>query len=295
MFIKKILLVVLVAINSYTILAQNNVNYSLYNYSLNLVNPSFAGQKSNTEFLVNSRIQWVGISESPKTNTFSLNVPFNSGIGVGFSIINDKIFVFNQTRVALDFSYKLKFSEELDLQFGIKAQGNIYSGEINKIKTEESNDVFFNEEINKFSPNFSIGGAIVHEKYFTHLSINNILKDTRYGDFNSSKNIKRFNVRLGGGYTFDLNNSLTLKPSTIIFIEEGTPLFFDVNTSLEFNKRYQVGVSYSWNNSVQINGLIAASKWIQLGYGYSLYINDLSSHQNGTHEFMMLFNMDEIF
>lgn len=294
MFFKRILLL-LITINSFAILAQNNVNYSLYNYSLNLVNPSFAGQKNNTELLVNSRIQWVGISESPKTHTFSLNVPFKSGVGVGFSVINDKIFVFNQTRVALDFSYKLKVSEELDLQFGIKAQGNIYSGEINKIKTEESNDVFFNDEINKFSPNFSIGGAIVHEKYFTHLTINNILKDTRYEDLNTSKNVKRLTIALGGGYMFELNNNLILKPSTVFFIEEGTPLFFDINTSLEFNKKHQVGISYSWNNAIQINGLVTATKWIQLGYGYSLYINDLSSHQNGTHEFMMLFNMDEIF
>lgn len=294
MFLKKIILVI-ITINSFVVFGQNDVDYSLYNYSLNLINPAFAGQKNNTELLINSKMQWVGIKDAPRTSTFSLNIPFKSGLGVGFSVINDKISVFNQTKVALDFSYKVKLTNDHDLQFGLKALGNIYSGDINTIKTEDQNDVFFAESVNKFSPNFTIGGAIVHENYYTHLSINNLLTDDRYESVKNSKNTNRFNVSLGGGYTFELNNSLKLTPSTLVRIEEGTPMSFDVNGTLEINDKHNVGLSYFWNNSIQLNGLASVSNWIKLGYGYRLYINNLSSEQSGTHEFIALFNMDDIF
>ncbi|MCG8732331.1 hypothetical protein G1K75_12735, partial [Tenacibaculum finnmarkense] len=51
MLLKKLTFVLLITL-AYTGIAQNNVDYSLYNYSLNLVNPAFAGQKNNTELLI---------------------------------------------------------------------------------------------------------------------------------------------------------------------------------------------------------------------------------------------------
>ena len=294
MFLKKIILLFII-VNSCNLIAQNSIDYSLYNYSLNLINPAFAGQKSNTELLINSKTQWVGVDDAPRTMSFSLNMPFKKKLGVGVNVINDKIFIFNQTTVALDFSYKVKITSDHDLQFGLKVQGNIYNAEINKIKTEQQNDVFFAEAVNKFSPNFTVGVAIVHEDYYTHISIINILIDDRYKRLNTSENSNLFNVFLGGGYTFELNNNLKLTPSTLVRIEEGTPMSFDVNGTLEINKKYNLGLSYFWNNSLQINGLVSIYNWIKLGYGYRLYTNYLSSEQSGTHEFIALFNMDVIF
>ncbi|WP_435261651.1 PorP/SprF family type IX secretion system membrane protein [Tenacibaculum sp. nBUS_03] len=294
MFLKKII-VVFSIICSPIVWGQSNVDYSLYNYSLNLINPAFAGQKQHTELLVNSKMQWIGIKDAPRTSTFSLNVPFKSGLGIGVSVINDKIFIFNQTNIALDFSYKVKLTDDHDLQFGFKAIGNIYNGDINKIRIEEQNDEFFADAINKFSPNFTLGGAIVHQNYFMHMSINNVLVDNKYEELNNSKNSGRFNTSLGGGYTFIINDNLKLTPSTLVRVEEGTPLSFDLNGTLEINEKHNVGLSYFWNNSIQVNGVASLSNWIKLGYGYRLYTNGLGSEQNGTHEFIALFNMDDIF
>ncbi|WBX72549.1 PorP/SprF family type IX secretion system membrane protein [Tenacibaculum pacificus] len=144
--------------------SQNNVNYSLYNYNLNLINPAFAGQENKTSILINSKTQWAGIPDAPKTSTISLNIPLKENIGIALNIINDKIFIFNQTQISLDASYKLKVSENHQVLFGIKAQANLYSGEFNTIKTEVENDAFFAESINNFSPNFAFGTALIHLK-----------------------------------------------------------------------------------------------------------------------------------
>ena len=282
-------------LSSLTILAQSNVDYSLYNYSMNLINPAFAGQKSYTELLINSKMQWSGIKDAPRTSTFSLNIPYENRLGLGLNVINDKVFVFNQTRVALDFSYKVALTQNHNLQLGLKAIGNIYSGDINSIKIEEQNDAFFAEAINRFSPNFSLGAAIVHKNYFTHLSINNLFVDHKYEKPNNDESPNRFNISLGGGYTFSLNENLKIIPSTLLRIEEGTPLSLDVNGTLEIKEKHHVGFSFFWSNSIQINGLTSLTKGIKLGYGYRLYTNELSSEQKGTHEFIALFNMNDVF
>ena len=294
MYLKKTIIIVVSIFWVSIVYGQTNVDYSLYSYSLNLVNPAFAGQQKNTELIVNSKMQWVGIKDAPRTSTFSLNMPFKNGLGIGFSVINDKVFVLSQTKLALDISYQLKLAETHKLQFGIKALANIYNGDINKIKTEEQNDQLFAEAINKVSPNFTIGAAITTDDYFMHLSINNILIDNKYETIIGSKKSNRLDISIGGGYSFILNNNLMLTPSTLIRVEEGAPLFFDINGVLEINKKYNIGLSYTWNNSFHINGLLPVVDWIQLGYGYRLYTNDLRTEQNGTHEFIAVLNLDNI-
>lgn len=294
MSFQKILLVTTLILN-FCAFSQNKVSYSLYNYNLNLINPAFAGQKNHTSILINSKSQWVGIPDAPKTNTISLNIPLNEHVGAGLNIINDKVFIFNQTQISLDASYKLKVSDNHNLLFGIRGQANLYSGDFNTIKTEVNNDAFFAESINTFSPNFSIGTALIHESYYIHTTINTLLIDDRYKELNNSKKEKKLNMNIGGGYIIKLNDYLKLTPSTLITIVQGTPLVFDLNTDIEIKEKYNLGLSYSFNNSIQINGKITTTEWIDLGYGYSMYTNKISPYQSGTHEFFALFNLDTIF
>ncbi|MCG8751314.1 type IX secretion system membrane protein PorP/SprF [Tenacibaculum finnmarkense] len=280
---------------SFCAVSQNKVNYGLYNNNLNLINPAFAGQADNTSILINSKTQWVGVTDAPKTSTVSLNIPLKENIGIALNIINDKIFVFNQTQISLDASYKLKVSRDHDISFGIKAQANLYSGEFNTIKTAAENDAFFAESVHNFSPNFSMGAALIHDDYYLHATLNTLLIDQRYKDLNTSKNKSKLHMNIGGGYTIKLNNYLNLTPSTLLTVIEGAPLSIDANTTLEINEKYDVGLSYSFNNSMQINTKITATNWFDIGYGYSIYTNKISPYQNGTHEFFALFNLDDIF
>lgn len=291
----KILGTLLLLIISAEVVAQNTVNYNLYNYSLNLINPAFAGRERNTQLLINSRMQWTGVPDAPRTNTFALTIPFKNNLGIGLNVISDKIFVFNQTQVSLDISYQLQLSDEQQLLFGIKAQGNIYSGAIDQIKIATQNDAFFAEAVNKFSPNFSVGAAIVHEDYTLHAVIKGVLFDNRYKDMQGLKKKNRLDIAFGGLYNLPIDDRFTLVPSILVNIAPGAPLAFDLNNTLKINDKHQVGLSYSWNNSLQLNGLIGISKWLKMGYGYTHYTNEISSYQSGSHELMLLCNMDTIF
>ncbi len=84
--------------------AQQEVNYTLYRYHLNLINPATTGTQGASFLNTSLRTQWVGIEDAPETQAISIGRPHaNNRLGTGFSVINDRTFVENQTQLFFDF------------------------------------------------------------------------------------------------------------------------------------------------------------------------------------------------
>ena len=107
--------------------AQQDPNYTLYVYNMNLINPAYAGANNSTDLGVNIRSQWSNVKGAPETQSFIFGTPIGNNLGVGLSIISDKTFIEKQTSIAADFSYHLKLSDNHNLYFGLKAGFNSYN------------------------------------------------------------------------------------------------------------------------------------------------------------------------
>ncbi len=284
--LKKINLVVLV-FTIFTMFSQQKIDYSLYNYSLSLINPAFSGQ-NNTEVVFNSKMQWVGIEGAPSIQMVSANTPIYKNLGVGLSLENNQTYIFRQTAIALGASYKVQLSKESHLLFGLKSIFRFNKGDLNSIPTNDENDKFFTGTENRFSPNFDCGLAWVNENYFAHLKVGNLIKNKIEGSVQSSRMFFGF----GGGATIAVNDNIDFVPSTYFRVSEGIPFELDLNVSFEFNKKYRASLSYFLKNSLQISGLIPIYKWFAVGYGYTLYTTELSVEQKGTHQLMLVINLD---
>jgi hypothetical protein len=82
------------------------------------INPAYAGSRGNEYFALH-RTQWVGLDGAPVTNTASINTPLNnSNLGLGISIINDKIGPTDENTISADLSYTIPASETFKLSFG---------------------------------------------------------------------------------------------------------------------------------------------------------------------------------
>jgi hypothetical protein len=65
------------------------------------------------------------------TNTASINTPLNnSNLGLGISIINDKIGPTDENTISADLSYTIPASETFKLSL-VKATGNLFSLDAN--------------------------------------------------------------------------------------------------------------------------------------------------------------------
>ena len=100
-------LIYLVFLFSFVIYSQQESYYSLYNYNMQVINPAYTGAEADLLFSFLNRSQWESLDDSPKTMAFSFSSKRKKNVGLGLSVVSDKVFVERQTFAYVDFSYLL--------------------------------------------------------------------------------------------------------------------------------------------------------------------------------------------
>ena len=187
---KKIILVFAFLCLSLISYAQQDSQFTQYMYNTINVNPAYAGSREAMNIFVLHRTQWVGLDGAPVTNTVSINTPINgSKVGLGVSIMNDKIGPSDENNIAVDFSYTINTSDTYKLSFGLKATANLLNVDFNKLSQYDPNDYLFQNNIdNKFSPNIGVGLYLHSDNTYFGLSAPNLLETQHFDRYTSKGN-----------------------------------------------------------------------------------------------------------
>ena len=107
--------------------SQQLPQFTQYMFNTIAINPAYAGVKGKMNISFLNRNQWVGVNGAPVTQTLAVHsgIP-GSKVGVGLSLIHDKLGYENNTFIYADFSYTIDFARDYKLSFGIKAGMNKY-------------------------------------------------------------------------------------------------------------------------------------------------------------------------
>ena len=112
--------------------AQQDAQFTQYMYNTININPAYAGSRGALSIFALHRTQWVGLEGAPVTNAVSINTPLNtSNLGLGVSIVNDKIGPTHENTISADLSYTVPTSETFKLSFGIKVKLHPYHSNLN--------------------------------------------------------------------------------------------------------------------------------------------------------------------
>ena len=84
--------------------AQQEANYALYRYTMNVVNPAFAGADGTTHFTANVRSQWEEVIDAPETQSLIFSTVVGDKVGLGLTVVNDETFIERETGFFVDFS-----------------------------------------------------------------------------------------------------------------------------------------------------------------------------------------------
>lgn len=270
------------------IMAQQDPNYTFYRYSMNLVNPAYAGASNSTEFAASVRSQWSGVDGAPETQSFLASTNLGSKVGIGASIINDKTFIETQTSVAIDFSYLVKWSENANIYFGLKASGNSYNANTAGLTTfgigSDPSLMDLNGGVN---PNIGAGVYFQNKKLSLSFSMPKLLKADRLeqqgGTASLGKN--KLHMYLMGSYDFEINERLLLKPSTMIRHVESSPLSVDLTLAVNYNRIFEFGTAYRIDESFGGFALFNFTNNLKVGYAYESSLDSaIMNNANGTHE-----------
>ncbi|WP_370478272.1 PorP/SprF family type IX secretion system membrane protein [Tamlana flava] len=283
--------VLLVLLLTNTLFAQQDPSYTIYQYNMNVINPAFAGINDYNEININFRSQWVNLKGSPETRSFSLGIPMNDRVGWGLSVVNDEIFVLNETDVYIDFSYRIPVGQNSNLYMGLKGGGSFVDIDLNRLGIK--NDPVFMENVNNFNPNVGVGFLLKSQKYYINISAPALLKSKRYEKDGVvvTNATNRLHAYLGGGYTVALNQNINLIPSFMCRFVNGAPVSLDLTSTVDIYEKVEFGASYRLDESLSILGLFELADWFMFGYAYENTLTDVKDYSRGSHEVLIRFKI----
>ncbi|KAF2512648.1 PorP/SprF family type IX secretion system membrane protein [Flavobacterium foetidum] len=270
--------------------SQQDSQFTQYMYNTININPAYAGSRGALSIFGLYRTQWIGLDGAPKTSTFSVNSPINnSNLGVGVSVINDKIGPTNQTDFSADLSYTIQVSALSKLSFGVKGTANIFNLDPNKLNPEKQGDQMFQDLENKFSPNIGAGAYWHSDKAYVGLSVPNFIESNKYSDNDVAIYKSKINYYLIAGYVFDLDRYqyIKFKPAILTKMVEGAPLQVDVSANFMFMDKFVVGAAYRWSAAMSAMAGFQVSEGMYIGYGYDQETTRLSRYSSGSHEIFL--------
>lgn len=292
--LKKIYMAVFVtgALATQNVSAQQDSQYTQYMYNTTSINPGYAGSRGSLSILGLYRNQWVGLDGAPETLNFSLNTPVGiDRVGVGLGFTSDRIGPSSENSITADFSYSLPLDNDgTKLSFGIKAGISTLDIDVNKLTIYNPNDV--NLVSRSFvSPVVGVGLYLHTEKWYMGLSTPNMLETEHYDDIAVSTATEKMHLYLIGGYVFDVNPDLKLKPAVLVKAVSGAPLAIDVSANFLFYEKLTLGAAYRWNAAVSALAGFQISDQLMVGYAYDFDTTELGNYNSGSHEIFLRFEL----
>lgn len=271
--------------------AQQDAQFTQYMYNTININPAYAGSRGAFSIFALHRTQWVGLDGAPVTNVASVNTPLNeSNLGLGVTIINDKIGPTTENTISTDVSYTVPTSETFKLSFGIKATANFFNLDINRLNPAEA-DPSIRDFNNKFTPNIGAGVYLHSDKAYVGFSIPNFIESNRYDDNEVAIFREKINYYLIAGYVFNMSNYIKFKPTLLSKIVEGAPLQLDLSGNFMFNDKFVVGFAYRWSAAVSAMVGFQVSDGMYIGYGYDHDTTRLKNYNSGSHEIFLRYEI----
>lgn len=295
------LFLVLVGFQSQDLLAQQDAQYTQYMYNTLSINPAYAGSRGGLSILGLHRSQWVGLDGAPRTQTFSIHSPVGDSkrVGLGLNVVNDEIFITNETYIDGSFSYTIPTSEEGKLSFGLKAGIHLLDVNYNEASQFNVNDPLTENNIdNRFSPQVGVGLFYHTNKFYAGFSAPNLLQTEHFDDSQNTNDPnatflaqERVNYYLTSGYVFDITSDFKLKPAGLVKWVAGAPLQVDLTANALLYDKLTLGLAYRWSASLSALVGFQLSDSIMLGFAYDRETTELQQFNDGSYEVFLRFEI----
>ncbi len=293
---KKIILVIGILFSSILIKGQQEAMFTHYAFNTLAINPAYAGTRDALTVTALHRSQWVGFPGAPLTQTLTLHTPvFTENIGLGLSLLNDKIGPTNTTSFYVDFSYRIRLSGSSWLSFGLKGGMNLRKLDLTDLTTGTAGDPTLLSDIkSEFLPNFGFGVYYFTPKYYLGLSIPKLLEN----DFKENK--VEGSVDFGNeskhyffiaGAVFKLSDNLLLKPTGFLKFVSGAPLEGDITANFIFSNRFRIGAMFRTGAAFGLLAGVNITDQLSVGYSYDWsFTNTTGKYNAGSHEIMLRYD-----
>jgi type IX secretion system PorP/SprF family membrane protein len=296
--LKRIFIVSVLASGSFIINAQQAPMYTHYMNNTLVANPAYAGSRDALTVTALHRSQWVGFKGAPLTETLTMHTPLrNKHIGLGLSLMNDKIGPSNNTSVFLDYAYIMKLTEKSKLALGMSAGINVYQANLSSLLLDQQLDPSFQTNVNNhITPNFGFGVYYSRERFYAGISAPNLIQNNylmvKVDNTSSFIGKEQRHYFFITGAVLNIADNLAFKPTSLIKMTVGAPIQADLTASFIIMKKLLVGVMYRTGDA--FGGLVGfdITDVFHIGYSYDWsYGLKTSQYNQGSHELVLRYDI----
>ena len=286
-----LLALLLLSISSY---CQQNPQYTQYMYNTMSINPGYTGSLGTLDAVLIYRDQWVGIEGAPVSQNLGIHSPLrNEKIGIGLNLQNDKIGPAKEFYADANFSYSLQLSPTVKMGLGLKGGVKIFNVDFSKGTFENPGSDPLNRNVeNKLTTTLGAGAYMYADNWYLGFSVPDFITNKYYDDIEQSVAEEEIQYFLIGGYVFDLSPSLRFKPAFLAKYLDGFPIVVDVSANFLIMDQFSVGASYRYEDSVSGLAGVNFLEGFFVGYSYDYTTSNLSQFNSGSHEIVLLYNLD---
>lgn len=297
----KKLMVLVIAFSAVKSFAQQDPQYSLYQYNQMVINPAYAGARDAIAMVADVRKQWAGFDGAPTTAAFSIHSPVaNNKIGIGLNGSSDKIGAKSITSFYGNFSYILKINNKTKLAFGARAGYSNYKFNSSAIKYKDSEESAYADlySANKGALDVDAGLYLRTNTFYvglsaTHLNQGSIYKGSfQVRDTSGSYSLSytlRPHIFLTIGKSFVIKENFLFSPSLMVKAVAGKPSV-DVNLNFFAAKRVWFGIFVRQKYGIGALFQVYVTNQFRVGYSYDIGTGP-RKYLGSSHEIMIGFDI----
>jgi type IX secretion system PorP/SprF family membrane protein len=280
------LLLLLISLTSY---GQQDPLYAQYLNNPLLLNPAYAGSNQLWQSTAGYRTQWSGFEGNPTTLNFSSHLSMvDNKVGLGLTVIQDKIAEVKNTEFNLNYSYRLEVKENQYLFFGLSTGVMRYNSDPGLLNLQRQDDPSFTYT-NEFQFNTGAGIMLKGDQYIIGLSVPKLIP-SKISYTDNTVQVYNQHFYLFGSYIHYFNERLQLKPSLLLKGTQGSPLSVDLNVNVVIDQNYSLGLL---TRNLNTFGLLAQirMKQYRLGYVFEMPTNQSVGQRFTSHEISLTYSL----
>jgi len=251
--------------------------YSQYMYNMTNINPAYSGNRGVPSLSFIWKDQWAGLAGAPSSKSITFDMPTeNKKMGYGIQLFDDRYAaIIKRTGLNLFYNVKVPVSEHGVLSLGLK--GGFYND--SKLLTGvnlgqiSGYDFAFASNVNKIIPLMGAGIFYNDDHFYAGFSSPDVINFSKSTTYNTDSNLYQINELhyfFTTGYSFDINEDVSVKPSLLMKFTSAKDFQFDFNTNIWLKNTVGIGVSYRTNESVLGMAEVQVSPQFRIGYAYDM-------------------------
>lgn len=297
---KRVFILLFVSLYVVSVHAQQDPQFSQSMFNMMMYNPGYVGSKNAICATALNRQQWIGLDGAPVSSVFAASSPFRlfgASHGAGLHILSDEIGFETNLSINAAYAYRMNVWEGslgIGLGFGLinsslEAEWFIPSGSSHTPASGDPSIPAGNESA--LTMDFSAGIYYNTEDLYVGFSSTHINEPGVEYTPDARPFLSR-HYYLTAGYNIYLKNPSYNARPTLFIQSDGVMTQLSLGGIIEYQNKIWGGIYYRFGSALIGMAGMELFNGVNIGYSYDFSTTAISSHNKGTHEFMLSYCFD---